>query len=182
MIVNLHHRALAAPPEEAGRLIDSLASDDDRLWPRDSWPAMRFDRPLGVGARGGHAFVRYRVVQYLPGERITFAFDPRIGVSGTHTFEVVPRRDGGSELRHAMEASAHGRVRLTWPLAIRWLHDACLEDALDRAETALGSPPERPARWSPWVRLLRRAMRVRGTGRPARERGPADAAGASLSR
>ena len=156
MIVNLHSRALAADPAEAGRLLDSLAGDDDRLWPHDRWPAMRFDRPLGVGARGGHGFVRYRVVEYVPGERVTFRFDPRIGVSGTHEFEVVPDRNGGAVLRHAMEATTHGRTRLAWPLAIRWMHDACLEDALDRAETSLGTPPARPARWSPWVRLCRR--------------------------
>jgi hypothetical protein len=172
VIVNLHSRKLAAEPAEVGRLIDSLASEDDRLWPGDRWPPMRFDRPLGVGARGGHGFVRYRVIERVPGERVTFRFDPRIGVSGTHGFEVVPAAGGGSILRHAMEATAHGSTRLTWPLAIRWLHDACLEDALDRAEASLGAPPARPARWSPWVRLCRRMLTRRG-GRPPREREPA---------
>ena len=41
-------------PGVAGRLLDGLSAADDRLWPKDRWPAMRFDRPLKVGARGGH--------------------------------------------------------------------------------------------------------------------------------
>ena len=47
-------------------------------------------------------------------------------------------------------------MRLLWPLGVRWIHDAVLEDLLDRAEAAVGAGPARPARWSPWVRLLRR--------------------------
>jgi hypothetical protein len=46
---------------------------------------------------------------------------------------------------------------LVWPLAIRWLHDACLEDLLDRAGAEVGSPAASPSRWSPWVRVLRLA-------------------------
>jgi hypothetical protein len=69
MICNVHQRSLAVPVAEAGFLIDGLAGPDDRLWPSDRWPAMRFDRPLGVGARGGHGPVRYAVGAYVPGRR-----------------------------------------------------------------------------------------------------------------
>jgi hypothetical protein len=41
----------------------------------------------------------------------------------------------------------------------RWLHDAYLEDLLDRAGDAPGHPPARRTPWSPWVRLLRRLAR-----------------------
>jgi hypothetical protein len=44
---------------------------------------------------------------------------------------------------------------VAWPVAIRWLHDAVLEDLLDRAELAVTGTVARPAVWSPWVRLLR---------------------------
>jgi hypothetical protein len=47
---------------------------------------------------------------------------------------------------------------LLWPLVVRWAHDAVVEEALDRVETALGVGPMVPARWSPWVRLLRKAL------------------------
>lgn len=49
---NRHVRKIQTAPDEVGALVDSLASDQDRLWPRNQWPAMRLDRPLGVGAEG----------------------------------------------------------------------------------------------------------------------------------
>jgi hypothetical protein len=56
------------------------------------------------------------------------------------------------------------------PIVFRPLHDALVEDCLDRAAQAVGEAPElRP--WSLWVRILRRAFRLltrRGTIRQAR--------------
>jgi hypothetical protein len=52
-----------------------------------------------------------------------------------------------------------GPARLSWPLAFRWMHDACLEDALDRAEAACTDTAPPPSRWSPYVRLLRSLAR-----------------------
>ncbi|MFB6520879.1 hypothetical protein [Streptomyces sp. NPDC056401] len=97
-VLNVHERILRA---------------DDRLWPHGSWPAMRLDPCLSVGAKGGHGPIRYTVSAYEPG------------------------------------------VRVSWPLVFRWLHDALAEDALDRAEPACSGTVARPARWSPYVRLLR---------------------------
>ena len=150
MIRNVHERRLELPPVEIGLLIDRLAGDDDRLWPSDRWPPMRFDRGLAVGARGGHGPVRYEVVAHEPGRLAAFRFAPGVGLEGTHRFE----REG-TTLRHVLEARTRGSGRLSWPLAFRWLHDACVEDALDRAA---GAPP-RPH--SVGVRLLRRLLRAR---------------------
>src|SRR5262249_21619460 len=61
-----------------------------------------------------------------------------------------------TELRYVAQARLTGAMRLLWPVAVRFMHDAVLEDLLDRAEAAVGCGPARPARWSPWVRLLRR--------------------------
>ena len=58
-------------------------------------------------------------------------------------------------LRHVAEARLSGVMRLAWLLAIRWAHDAVLEEQLDNAERAAGVEPARPARRSAWVRLLR---------------------------
>ncbi|MDQ3135435.1 MAG: hypothetical protein M3Q76_11655, partial [Acidobacteriota bacterium] len=64
---NVHERILQSPFAAAGELIDKLASRDDLLWPRERWPAMKLDRPLGVGAKGGHGPIRYVVEAYEPG-------------------------------------------------------------------------------------------------------------------
>src|SRR3712207_6849645 len=49
--------------------------------------------------------------------------------------------DGDSVLRHSLDVQPRGSMRLLVPLAVRWLHDALLEDALDRAERSLGVGP-----------------------------------------
>ena len=160
-IDNVHERTIEAPAATVGEVLDTLSSPDDRLWPRQAWPPMRFDAPLGVGARGGHAFVRYRVVGYRPGHRVEFAFDPRIGVDGFHAFVVEPLDGRRCVLRHEMHADAHGVAALNWVLVVRALHDACVEDALDCAEHAATGAVARPARWSVGVRVLRRWVRGR---------------------
>ncbi|MBU1073515.1 hypothetical protein KKG45_09740, partial [bacterium] len=71
---NIHQRTVDAPAAVVGRLFDGLASVNDPLWPADRWPPMRFDRPLQVGARGGHGLVRYDVGASEPGRSIRFDF------------------------------------------------------------------------------------------------------------
>ncbi|CAL9388912.1 hypothetical protein SUDANB121_01223 [Nocardiopsis dassonvillei] len=154
---NLHLRHLAAPPDRAGALLDGLASPADALWPADRWPALRLDRPLGVGAAGGHGPVRYTVVAHTPGRHVRFRFSAPRGFDGFHEFTVEPGEGGGTVLRHLLAIRAHGPALLTWPLVFRPLHDALLEDALDRAERILTGTVRDPARWSPYVRLLRAA-------------------------
>jgi hypothetical protein len=169
-VVNIHQRSIARPIEEVGRLLDSLASDHDQLWPCALWPAMRFDRPLGIGADGGHGPVGYSVIDYEPGKRVRFRFSRPAGFNGWHELEVLPEGDG-ARLRHTIEINATGPALLTWPLAIRWLHDACLEDAFATAEVSLGLAPT-VVPWSPWVKLLRRAM-AGGKATPQRFATPA---------
>ncbi|AHH18242.1 hypothetical protein NONO_c34550 [Nocardia nova SH22a] len=157
-VLNIHARHVGATQAQAGALIDSLASDSDRLWPVDSWPAMRFDRPLGVGAVGGHGPVRYVVEQYQPGSWVRFRFTGPRGFDGFHEYTVHQLPDGSTGLRHLLAMHVHGSARLTWPLAYRWMHDALLEDSLDRAESVLTGSVRSPARWSLLVRLLVRAV------------------------
>ncbi|MCP2274558.1 SRPBCC family protein [Nocardia amikacinitolerans] len=153
-VINIHVRRLPAPAAEVGALLDSLASEGDRLWPAPAWPPMRFDRPLGVGAVGGHGPVRYTVEHYEPGRWVRFRFTGPRGFDGFHEFTVQPA-DGGADLIHLLAMHARGPARLTWPLAFRWMHDACLEDSFDRAERALTGSVRHPARWTLLVRVLR---------------------------
>lgn len=160
MVTNIHERLLDAPAGEIGDLIDALASADDKLWPRDRWPPIKFDRPLGVGAAGGHGPIGYVVESYRPGRSIQFRFTRPNGFLGHHRFEIEPVGGNQARLRHTIEMRLRGAARLSWPLAIRPLHDALIEDALDRAQTGVGGHPDRRG-WSPWVKLLRRIMRRR---------------------
>jgi hypothetical protein len=163
-VLNIHERVLDASADQVGRLIDSLASSDDLLWPSDRWVPMQFDRPLGVGAVGGHGPIRYAVEAYEPGRSIRFRFTEPTGFLGTHRFEIQPTAGGKALLRHVIEMQVAGRSLLVWLIIIRPLHDALMEDALDRAETSLGKPMP-PRKWSCWVRFLRRIMR-RGKKKP----------------
>ncbi|MBI3926175.1 MAG: SRPBCC family protein [Armatimonadetes bacterium] len=153
-IRNVHSRRMPVPVQDAGRLLDLLGGPDDPLWPRKKWPALRLDRPLGAGARGGHGPIRYFVEEYLPGRRVTFRFERPGLIRGVHYFQVRPA-ETGCVLEHAIEAWPGWYGWLLWPVAVRWLHDALIEDALDNAEKALTGAVPRPARWSPWVRWLR---------------------------
>jgi hypothetical protein len=174
-IRNVHRRRLADAQSvrRVGGLLDSLASERDRLWPRDRWPAMRFDRPLQVGARGGHGPVRYWVEHYEPGQRVRFRFERPRGLHGFHEFHLVTDASDGGELVHLVEARLTGTARLSWPLVFRPLHDALIEQALDNAETAADDRPASP-RWSAYVRGLRRllARRSQPAGQARRHEPP----------
>ncbi|MGV9249660.1 SRPBCC family protein [Streptomyces sp. NPDC003710] len=172
MVHNVHERLISGSLEEAGRLLDSLGSPHDRLWPRANWPALRLDRPLGVGASGGHAAVRYHVEEYQPGRRVLFRFDPAFALDGVHYAEAEEEGSGRVRIRHVLK----GRPRRFFSTATARtflvtlpLHNAVIEDLLDNAERALTGAVRRPARWSPYVRLLRhlRARRARRAVAPA---------------
>lgn len=166
VVTNIHAREIAAPPEAAGALLDSLSSRHDLLWPHEKWPPMRLDRPLGVGAAGGHGPIRYVVEAYEPGHYIRFRFTAPPGFIGTHCFFVARTGPAAAQLRHEINMQLKGAALLTWPLAIRPLHDALIEDALDKAETRLtGRTVSRP--WPLWVRIIRRLM-ARVAARKAR--------------
>ncbi len=126
-VINIHQRKLTADPAKVGVLIDSLASREDRLWPRHNWPAMEFDRPLGVGAKGGHGPVQYTVEEYAPGRSIKFRFTGPKGFDGFHAYEAVSDGQQSSLLRHTLKMRTSGPAILSWPLIFRPLHDALLE-------------------------------------------------------
>lgn len=155
MIRNVHAREIRASVGTVGKLIDSLASRDDHLWPHDQWPSMRLDRPLGVDAVGGHGPVRYVVEGYEPGRSVSFRFTRPQGFHGRHSFRVIEVASGSSVLKHELVMTVSGAARLTWPLLYRPLHDALIEESLDRAESAAGHPPASPATRSTWTKLLR---------------------------
>ncbi|KAA6213060.1 DUF2867 domain-containing protein [Streptomyces albofaciens JCM 4342] len=154
---DVHARTVHAPAGTVGALLDRLAGDDDPLFPVPVWPAMRFDRPLGVGAAGGHGFVRYRVTAYEPGRRVRFDFPD----GGHHAVEVTPLDAGSCRVTHVLENRPRGAERVAWPLAVRWVHATVVEEVLDNVERAATGTVRAPARRSPYVRLLNRLLWAR---------------------
>ena len=168
LVVNHHERDLAAAAPVVGALINGLASANDRLWPHDRWPPMRLDRPLQPGATGGHGPIRYRVESYRPGEAVTFRFLRPTGFDGTHTF-AVQALPSGSRLSHSICMTTSGKATWAWRFVYGPLHDALLEDALDRAAQQTGGVG-RGVAWSRWVRLLRWVLaRARQRRRTAKQ-------------
>ncbi len=167
-VLNVHEREMPVSAGEAGGLLNSLASAQDALWPRTAWPPMRLDRPLGVGASGGHGPIRYAVEEFSPGRMVKFRFCGPRGFNGFHRFEILPTGAGGAILRHTIDMRIQGMALLSWPLVFRPLHDALLEDALALAQAALGAVPQ-VCPWSPWVKFLRRVF---SSGKARRQQTP----------
>jgi hypothetical protein len=134
---SVHERRL---PGDGASVLDHL----EDVWPRERWP-MLTERGLG--------FMRHELVEHVPGQRITFRITGPHGLSGRHGWELE-----GATLRHTVEATCTGWMRLGWPLVVHPIHDALHEDVLDRAEAAAGGVPE-PRPFSRRVRLLRGALR-----------------------
>jgi hypothetical protein len=153
MVRNVHTRRFPrqVPPE----LLATLGTPDDRLWPVADWPPTRLDGPPVPGTTAGHGPVRYVLEEVSP-DRLRFRFTAPAGLHGYHEFTAA---DG--TLTHVLAGTLHGWARLTWPLFFRPLHDALLEQLLDRAELAVTGRVERPVRWSRYVRILRAAARIR---------------------
>lgn len=154
MIENVHVRDIDAPAAEVGSLLAHLGSADDRWWPAPAWIPMVLDRPLGVGADGGHGDIRYHVTEYEPNRRARFDFHPACGLVGYHELMVEPLGDDRTRLRHEVRCEAHGLMRATAPIVER-LHDAVLEDLLDNAEREATGTVRQPAQWSLVVRVIR---------------------------
>lgn len=157
MIRNVHERNLRANINDVAALLYCLASENDRLWPKDRWPAMKLSNGLVQGSVGGHGFVRYSVAN-VDQHGVVFRFDERIGLRGTHRFELEETAGGGCVIRHVLEGESLGLMRIGWPLVVRSLHDALVEDGLDNAVRELDGEPVKKRSMTSRVRLLRRGL------------------------
>ncbi|WP_129664573.1 DUF2867 domain-containing protein [Phytoactinopolyspora endophytica] len=155
---NVHERTIDAPAEKVASLLEHIGQTGDRLWPSPAWMPMRLDGPVQVGADGGHGPVLYWVSEYEPGHRVRFAFHPKCGIEGYHELVIEPAGSDRCVIRHVLDAQLLGVMRVVGPLAVRWVHDAVIEDLLDNAERSATGTVAHPARWSPWVKVLRRFL------------------------
>jgi hypothetical protein len=109
------------------------------------------------------------VEEYDPGRKVVFRFTAPEGFNGAHVFEIQPS-GGGCELRHTIDMKPSGPALVTWPLLFRPLHDALLEDALDKVDAHLRGKEWHRRGWSPWVRVLRSLLARRRKKKKRRSR------------
>lgn len=168
-ITNTHQRRLPVSAAAVGALLDQLASPDDPLWPSPTWLPIRFDRPLAVGADGGHGPIRYAVTRYETGHLVEGSFGPGIGLVGTHTFEVRELTPSSCVLEHRLVARPVGTMRLLWPTVVRACHDTLIEHLLDNAERAVGCAVPTPVAypWIAWLSAAAESTPVRATTVPS---------------
>ena len=156
MIRNVHERVINAPIEPLGALLDGLGQKDDRLWPSQGWTPMVLDRPLALGADGGHGAIRYYVSEYEPGRRVRFTFRPRTGIIGAHELSLDALDDERTRIRHVLIGRTRGAMRLMFSAVVEPLHDTTGTTDFDNAEREVTGSVIRPTSWSPRVRVLRR--------------------------
>jgi hypothetical protein len=153
-ISNRHAREIAAPAAAVADILATLGSADDRLWATNIWltTPVVFDRPLGVGADGGHGSIRYSVVEYESGRRVVFELSPDCSLSGTHGFEIEALGPDRCRLTHFLEAETSRWMRPIVPILLGY-HDAMVETAFDRAELEATGSLKRRTHIPRWLRV-----------------------------
>ncbi|MCD4846750.1 MAG: hypothetical protein K8R76_01005 [Candidatus Aegiribacteria sp.] len=157
-VTNIHKRIINQPEENISKILDTLSSNNDLLWPKEKWPPMVFKKGLVEGATGGHRPIRYSIKKYVPGNLIEFDFMKPDGFKGIHKFEITEIEKDKTELKHTISMTLSGKGMLTWYFAIKWLHDALLEDCMDKAENNFLTE-KMHSDWNLWVLFLRRIFR-----------------------
>ncbi len=87
-VLNIHKRTLNYPKSKVTELLKTLSTENDKIWPKENWPEMKFKDGIQVGAKGGHGPIRYSVEKYNPNEIIQFRFSKPNGFNGIHKFEI----------------------------------------------------------------------------------------------
>jgi hypothetical protein len=136
-VENIHTRMYPVEKELIWSYIEKISSKEDQIWPFENWPRMILRPKLSVGASGGHGPIRYFVEAIDIGKRIVFRFTSPKGFVGTHSLEMEQVADQ-VKLSHKIEMEISANALLSWPLIIRPLHDALIEDAFTKLEVSLG--------------------------------------------
>jgi hypothetical protein len=156
-VLNIHKRVINQPKDKIAELLKTLATKNDMILSTDKWPPMKLSDGLKEGSRGGHGPIRYTVQKFVPNELVQFEFTRPKGFIGTHQFEIAELENGITEIKHTIEMKIYGMAIITWPLAIRWLHDAFIEDAFDKTENHF-LEKKKKTEWNLWVKILRAVL------------------------
>lgn len=153
-IINEHKRIIHQPKDNISKLVEKLSSKDDKIWPYEHWPAIKFKDGLKVGSKGGHGIIRYTITEYDPNHIIKFQFSKPKGFNGTHEFRIQEVSQHQTEIKHLLQVNTSFVATFQWYLFIRWLHDALIEDAFDKVENHFSSK-KKVSSYSVWVKLWR---------------------------
>ena len=156
-IINVHQRVYNQPSEMIWKILETLSSKEDRLWPREIWPPVVLNNGLAMNSSGGHGPIRYYVSKHDHGEAIEFTFTKPAEFVGFHKFEIIENSNNTSVLRHILSMNVNLKGLVAWYFAIKWLHDALLEDCLDKVNNQL-SDDKAHSPHNFWVRRLRKML------------------------
>nr|WP_294937871.1 hypothetical protein [uncultured Flavobacterium sp.] len=156
-IINIHKRVLSQPKHEVAKLFRTLGTENDLMLATDKWSPLKLDKGLQVGSKGGHGPIKYFVTDFQEDNSITFQFD-LTGFNGFHKFHLTELETNRTELSHIIDMTTTGAASIKWALAIRWLHDAYIEDAFDKVENHF-TENKKSSQWSWWVVTLRKIMK-----------------------
>ncbi|WP_443633473.1 hypothetical protein ABXT64_00705 [Candidatus Marifrigoribacter sp. Uisw_064] len=159
-VLNIHQRTLNQPKSKIAELLKTLSTENDRIWPKEKWPEMKFKDGIKVGAKGGHGPIRYSVEKYNPNEIIQFRFSKPKGFNGIHKFEIKELDKQKTEIKHTIEMTTKGKGTLIWSFAIHSLHNALIEDGFDKIENNF-SGDQKSSSWNFWVKFIRKQMTKR---------------------
>lgn len=157
-VLNVHQRKVEVSKERVVALFSTLATKDDKIWPKEKWPRMKLKNGLQEGSEGGHGPIRYQITEYDPTACIVFEFQKPEGFNGVHKFEITETGLNETQIKHTIKMKTSGMGTVKWGLAIRWLHDALIEDAFDKIENQLIQKQEKTA-WNLWVKILRAVLK-----------------------
>ena len=159
-VINIHTRNINQPKTKIAELFKTLSSKNDMILATDKWFPMILDNGLKIGSKGGHGPIRYTVQDYQPKKLVQFKFTKPDGFNGFHQFEITELENNMTELKHIIDMNTTIRASFLWFIAIRWLHDAYIEDAFDKVENNFVTV-KKVSKWNIWVKFLRNVLKPR---------------------
>lgn len=156
-VINIHTRILNQPKRKISDLLETLSFKNDKMFPIEKWPRMKLNEGLKIGSMGGHGPIGYIVQKYFIGTLIEFKFTKPSGFKGIHRFDITALDHNKTEIKHTIEMETSGTGTAIWLFAVRWLHDALLEDSFDKVENHFLTEKKK-TEWNIWVKILRTAL------------------------
>jgi hypothetical protein len=154
-VTNIHRRIITESKPKLATLFETLATNNDAIWPYEKWPAIRFKDGVKIGAKGGHGPIKYSIEEYSQGELIRFRFSKPQGFNGFHELYLNEISNKETEIVHVIKMVTTISASLQWLFVIRWLHDALIEDAFDKVENHFLENKKR-SKHNFWVKMLRK--------------------------